>query len=297
MNLAATYDRVINWPNHTALMQILAGGVGVVVIAAIILATGKIRWLGRCLGLVGLGLIVYVLFIVPQQTIKRGWLNGRQLTSPRYSSRVRIWSTAALVGVPSAGAAIMLSVLLSTQRRMRAIAPRYAKTGRREFVRKDYAAALRAYNKSLELAPIVGDTHCQRGLVHQAMGQTELALADFERALELDPRAATALLWRARIRTDRGALDQALDDLNRVMVLRGSDPEVYLHRGTCFFKKGMLNEARSDFQRVLKLTNHSDFADPAKSYLRDLEARAQSFPAPPGANGAAAQPKAQDYIR
>ena len=37
-------------------------------------------------------------------------------------------------------------------------------------------------------------------------------------------------------------------------------------------KKGLLREAAADFQRVLKLTNHSDFAEPAKQYLRECEA-------------------------
>jgi Tfp pilus assembly protein PilF len=302
MNLAASYYKLINWPGQAALIATFAAGVTLLVIAAVILAVGRARWFARGLGIVGLVMIVAVLFVVPQQTIHLGWLNGQELTRPRYSRVVRAWSLGGVVGVPAAGAAIMMSVFLSTQRRLRSVAPRYVKLGRKEFIRQDYAAALRAYNKALELAPIVGETYCQRGLVHQAVGNAELALADFERAIELDPRLTTAYLSRGRIRTDKGSLDEALDDFHHVMALRANDPEAYLYRGTCLLKKGLVNDARADFLRVLKLTNHSDYADPAKAALRDLEARTLPFSAPAGANGAAApmvvpQPKPQDYLR
>jgi tetratricopeptide (TPR) repeat protein len=299
MNLAATYFRLVNWPGTAGLTRTFAAGIALLLIAAIILAFGRFRRFARGLGIAGLVLVMIVLFIVPQQTIHLSWFNGREVTQPRYSDRVRVWSLGALVGVPAAGVAIMLSVLLSTQRRLRAVAPRYIKAGRREFIRQDYAAALRSYNKAIELAPIVGETYCQRGLVHLAMGDAEKALADFERAIELDPQLPAAYLSRGRIRAGSGALEEALDDFNRVMAMRGNDPEAYLHRGACLLKKGQVNEARADFQRVLKLTNHSDFADPAKAALRDLEARVHAASLAPGANGAPAgapQPRAQDHF-
>jgi tetratricopeptide (TPR) repeat protein len=301
MNLAAKYYELVNWPGKSTLIMIFAVGLVLLVTAGTALALGKVRWFARGLGIVGLVLIVLVLFIVPQQTISLGWLYGIELTRPRYSRVIRVWSLAGLVGVPAMAGAVMLSVLMSTQRRLRAVAPRYVKAGRKEFIGQNYAASLRAYNKAIELAPIVGDTYCQRGLVHRAMGNTEQALADFERAISLDPRLSAAYLSRARIRTDQGALDQALDDLNHVMALRGNDPEVYLHRGACLLKKGLYNDARADLQRVLKLTNHSDFADPAKSALRDLEARTRPFAAPAGSNGSGAtvapqEPKPQDHF-
>ena len=92
------------------------------------------------------------------------------------------------------------------------------------------------------------------------------------------------------------------------MELQPSDPEVYLIRGTCLFKKGLALEAAADFQRVLKLTNHSDFAEPAKEFLRRLDGHAADVPPPPAApmnppraNGvsesaALPEPKTEDYI-
>ena len=39
-------------------------------------------------------------------------------------------------------------------------------------------------------------------------------------------------------------------------------------------KKGQSSDAVADFERVLKLTNHSDFAEPAKKFLRQFEGQA-----------------------
>jgi hypothetical protein len=74
------------------------------------------------------------------------------------------------------------------------------------------------------------------------------------------------------------------------MEIQPIDPELYLNRGICFFKKGLTVDAAADFQRVLKLTNHTDFAEPAKDYLRQLGDHATGLPFsplhPPQFNGA-----------
>jgi hypothetical protein len=64
-------------------------------------------------------------------------------------------------------------------------------------------------------------------------------------------------------------------------------------------------DAATDFLRVLKLTNHSDFAEPAKDFLRQLGVHApglpfSSAPQPPQANGvpesaALPEPRSKDF--
>ena len=130
-------------------------------------------------------------------------------------------------------------------------------------------------------------------------GQNEQALTDFDRAIERDPRFAAAYLERGRIRTESGDFDAALADFGQLMMIRANDPETYLHRGICLVKKGLFDDAAADFHRVLKLTNHSDFAEPAKNYLRaarepgrsaaaSQRQRRAGFPSSP-------QPRAQDH--
>ena len=54
------------------------------------------------------------------------------------------------------------------------------------------------------------------------------------------------------------------------MVIRADDPDTHLQRGVCLVKKGLVDDAVVDFYRVLKLTNHSDYAEPAKAYIRQV---------------------------
>ena len=103
-----------------------------------------------------------------------------------------------------------------------------------------------------------------------AAGHQNPSVADFDQALRCDAQIAHAHLHRGRIRTERGEFDSALADFDQVMVMRPNYVECFLNRGVCLAKKGMLTEAILDFQRVLKLTNHSDYAEPARFYLNQL---------------------------
>ena len=86
------------------------------------------------------------------------------------------------------------------------------------------------------------------------------------------------------------------------MIIRANDPEFYLSRGICLMKKGLSSEAAADFERVLKLTNHSDFAEPAKKYLHQYEAHSQPVldrqptRTAPAAPPYSSKPAAQDYV-
>ena len=199
----------------------------------------------------------------------------------------------------------MNAVFTATQRRLRSTVPNRLKEGRKLLVLGQYDAALREFNEALEITPYLGDAYYQRGCVYRARGAIDLALADFDRALRCDPQIARAYLHRGRIRTERGEFDSALADFDRVMIMRPNDAECYLSRGVCLAKQGLLIEAILDFRRVLKLTNHSDYAEPARFYLDQLGGE-NPMPVPsslPGVNGAThapdavpTQPPAQDYV-
>ncbi len=152
---------------------------------------------------------------------------------------------------------------------------------------KEYAAALYECNQAIETAPENAEAYYRRGSVLQAMGDLPHALEDFDRAIEHDARLASAYLQRAKIHTEQGNLDLALADFGRLMQFRANDAESYLHRGICLAKKGLLGDAAADFQRVLKLTNHTDFAEPAKKYLRECQGQSPGSLPAPGGNGRA----------
>ncbi len=159
------------------------------------------------------------------------------------------------------------------------------------------------FNRAIQIAPHLAEAYRGRGCVYHAMGDLPHALADFDRAIQADPRLASAYLQRAKIRTETGDLDGALADFERLLNIRATDPELYLNRGICLIKKGQIHDAADDFHRVLKLTNHSDFADPAREYLKQIESPGDAaLPSPAAeANGvppsnAVPEIESKDYV-
>src|SRR5208337_176786 len=178
----------------------------------------------------------------------------------------------------------------STRRRLRASVPHHLKEGRKLLALGAHPAALAEFNRALAISPYLAEALYHRGCVHEAAGQVEEALQDFDQALSCDPQHALSYLHRGRIRSEKGDVDPALADFDQVMAMRPNDAECYLNRGICLARKGIISEAILDFHRVLKLTNHSDYAEPARFYLNQLGFE-NSTPSPlPGANGSARPP-------
>jgi tetratricopeptide (TPR) repeat protein len=307
MNLAQAFPELMNRPTPAGLAAALGVSGLLVMIGCILLVAKKRPWGGLVVG--GLGLLgaMAVLFMVDQQTVTFRESESVSVTRPRFPEQRRSLARAAMVAIPAVALAIGIGTWAAARRRRKKSVPGLLKAGRMHLLLKEFGPAEAEFSRAIRIAPFLAEAYCGRGMAYQGLGDSARALADLDRAIEYDPRQAPAFNHRAQLRTEAGDLDGALADLNRVMELQPSDPESYLNRGICFFKKGVLVEAAADFQRVLKLTNHSDFAEPAKDYLRRLDghAVAQAAPhaplPPPDANGATEstvlpEPKTEDYI-
>jgi Tfp pilus assembly protein PilF len=290
MRGAELYDRVINWPDLSGLTSMFFFGVVLIVAAAVLLSVGRLRTLARALGILGIMVIMLAMFVIHEQTEREKVGPYITVTRSRYPESTRFQIRVALLGLPAAAAVVMAAVLGSTRRRLRSTLPEYLKEGRRLLALGQYDLARAEIDKALAIAPYLGEAYYQRGCVHEAKGELDQALADLDHALRSDPQIALAYLHRGRIRTHKGDLDAALADFDQLMIMRPNDAETYLHRGVCLAKKGILSDAILDFQRVLKLTNHSDFAEPARFYLDQLGGENPLTGSVPGNNGAAYPP-------
>jgi tetratricopeptide (TPR) repeat protein len=306
MRGAELYDRVINWPGPTELTVLFGAAVVLITFAALLLSLGRLRTIARLIGVLGVMAIMVALFLIHEQTTSEKAGEYVTVTRSRYPEPTRFQIRVALLGLPAAAAVVMVSVLSSTRRRLRDTVPDHLKEGRKLLVQGAYGQALAEFNKALEISPYLGEAYYLRGCVYEAQGQSDAAMADFDHALRCDPQHPHAYLHRGRLRTEKGDLEAALHDFDQVMIMRPNDAECHLNRGVCLAKKGALSDAILDFQRVLKLTNHSDYAEPARYYLDQLGGH-NPLPAPiaapePSSNGAAhsqsapAQPASADYV-
>ena len=305
MRGADLYEQVINWPGLPEMVVAYGVAVGLIMIASMLLAIGRYRIFARILGILGLLLILGTMYIVHEQTVKEKVGQYVTVTRYRYPEATRFQIRVALLGLPAAAATVMIFVLGTTRRRLRSTVPDHLREARIHRVHGDHDAALAELHKALSIAPYLGEGYFQRGCVYEAKGDVDPALADFDQALQCDPQLSLAYLHRGRLRTEKGDLEPALADFERVMSMRPNDPDCYLHRGVCLARKGLISEAILDFQRVLKLTNHSDYSEPARHYLEQLGGENPLPPAlsPPGMNGsthspeqAASEPSKQDYV-
>jgi predicted TPR repeat methyltransferase len=290
MRGAELYDRVVNWPGPMELTVMFGAALVLIMLAALLLTIGRLRVLARTLGILGLITVMVTLFLIHEQTTQEKVGEYITVTRPLYPAATRFQIRVALLGLPVAAILVMISVLSSTRRRLRLTVPDHLKEGKKLLVQGEQDAALASFNQALKISPYLGEAYYLRGCAFEAKGDPDAAAADFDQALNCDPRHALSHLQRGRLRSERGDLDGALADFDQVMMMRPNDPECFLHRGVCLAKKGILSDAILDFQRVLKLTNHSDFADPARYYLDQLGGENPLTSALPSPNGSASLP-------
>jgi tetratricopeptide (TPR) repeat protein len=276
---AEWYGRFINWPGQVELTVVFGAALVLITVAALLLSIGWLRLFARAAGVLGVLTIMWAMFVIHEQTDQEKVGPNVTVTRSRYPAATRFQIRVALLVLPPTALVIMSAVLNTTRRRLRSAVPNHLKEGRKLMVLGQYDAALCEINKALEISPYLGLAYYQRGCVYEVLGAIDLALAGFDQALRRDAQIADAHIRRGRIRTQRGEYDSALADFDRAMIMRPNKAECYLNRGVCLANKGMLAKAIFDFQRVLKLTNHSDYAEPARFYLNRLSGK-DPFPVP-----------------
>jgi tetratricopeptide (TPR) repeat protein len=305
MRSAELYDRLIDWPGQLELTVMFGVAVLLITLAVLLLSMDRLRLFARTAGALGVLSSMLAMIVIHERTDQEKFGPYVTVTRARYPEAARFWIRVALAGLPATAVVVMRAVHASTRRRLRSSVPHHLNEGRKLLVIGQYDAALCELNKALEISPYLGVAYYERGCVYQALGAIDLALTDFDEALRCDAQIPHAYLHRGRILTERGELDSALADFDQVMIIRPNDAECYLNRGVCLAKKGMLSQAVLNFHRVLKLTNHPDYAEPARFYLNFL-GRANFLPEAsplPGVNGAAytlntdpTQLPVQDYV-
>ena len=112
--------------------------------------------------------------------------------------------------------------------------------------------------KALQLMGGTGDAtergrlHGNRGLAYLNQSKHEPAVADFDKAIELDPKLAFAYANRGMSHMQRKNYDAALRDASRAVELRPNYEFALLVRGYVQNDKQMFSEAAADFTKILR---------------------------------------------
>lgn len=95
----------------------------------------------------------------------------------------------------------------------------------------------------------VSGAYVNRGMMFSKQGDSEAAVKDFDKALEINPRGAIAYYGRGRERQKRGDWQGAYDDFTKAIGPHPNTPFVYLERGVTLLLMGRDAEAEQDFDK------------------------------------------------
>ena len=120
------------------------------------------------------------------------------------------------------------------------------------YTQKDYAGAIRAYNRALRREP-EATTFYNRGIAYAALNESHQAWEDMNRTLQLAPNFARAYAERGILTLFQGNPEGAIADCDRALQLDPSYVRAYFGRGTARSLQGNWFGAIADFAEQIRL--------------------------------------------
>lgn len=120
------------------------------------------------------------------------------------------------------------------------------------FQQKEYEDALRAFTKTIELAPDSGDAYLKRSLAYFKKHQYQKALEDVNKSLSLQ-KTHDAYYHRALIYKELEKMEEAFQDCNIALEMSGKDDNSYNLRGIIYLSRGLFDNSIKDFSKAISL--------------------------------------------
>ncbi|MBE9121895.1 tetratricopeptide repeat protein [Tychonema sp. LEGE 07199] len=150
--------------------------------------------------------------------------------------------------------AISLVFLLSYCSRPNPIkAKEYYELGVEKSRNQDAAAALEAFNKSIQLNPNNADSFYVRGNANYDLKKYQEAIADYSQAIALNPKYFKAYFNRGLARNDFNDKRGAIEDYTQVLKIQPNDVDTYYERGITYLELQDYNMAIQDFTEAIRL--------------------------------------------
>jgi tetratricopeptide (TPR) repeat protein len=191
--------------------------------------------------------------------------------TPTFADTSRTAAQLGLLCVPALAVLVKLTRDKLVTERRRSLLSTYLRMATKAYYSGDFDRAIAEYSIAIKVEPGRLECYVKRGLSWMQKGEYDRAIADFNRVLKIDIAHSAAYLNRGIVLAARGDHLAAIDDYESAFHLSPTDAAPLLRRGLSLAKIGETERAADDFRRVLRLTNHSDFTEPAKFHLTMLE--------------------------
>jgi tetratricopeptide (TPR) repeat protein/serine/threonine protein kinase len=117
--------------------------------------------------------------------------------------------------------------------------------------KREYDAALEAFNKALQVDPKYAMAHCNIANVMRNKGEISKAVASFQKALELDPELALAHNNLGNIYMRQGKLAEAMDHYRKAIRSEPSYAMAHYNLGNALLQLNKLPEAAEEFRAAV----------------------------------------------
>jgi tetratricopeptide (TPR) repeat protein len=273
-DLAYQFFRAIAFGFGLRTLFALAAGVALVGLLAT--CWRRVRAIGKGLLIAGTSLAWLGLLAVSE-------VQGQEQISPLITGRfyaisdgTREAAQAGLVALPILAILVKLTLDKVERDRRRSLLSTYLRIATRAYLNSDFDRAIAEFSIAIKVDPLRKEIYIRRGQSFAQKGEYDLAIADFQRAIKLDADLGSAYHQRGIVLAARGDHVRAIEDFERALSLSPTDAAPLLHRGLSFAKLGDIEAASRDFRHILRMTNHSDFTDPARFHLMMLESEPES---------------------
>ena len=115
----------------------------------------------------------------------------------------------------------------------------------------EYAAAIPAWNKAMELDSEDARAHYNLGLALEHQGRTEQAIAEYAKSVEINPQNAAAYTNLGVAYTRQGKLDDAVDALSKSVAIRPANALAQSNLAAALIEKGQTDAAIEHAQKAL----------------------------------------------
>jgi tetratricopeptide (TPR) repeat protein len=121
---------------------------------------------------------------------------------------------------------------------------------------REFAKAIQAYQKVIELDPAYVEAYNNLGIIYQMTGDVDRAFGAYQRATEINPRYEKGYNNLGILLLLKGRDEEALEAFRKALAINPNNIETHINLGTLFKKKGQWDEAIESYQKALAIDPH-----------------------------------------
>ena len=118
---------------------------------------------------------------------------------------------------------------------------------------KEFAKAIQAYQKVLELDPTYVEAYNNLGITYQTMGDMDKAFKAYEKTIEIDPRYEKGYNNLGILLFLKDRDEEALEAFQKALVINSNNIESHINLGVLFKKRGQMGNAIDSYQTALAI--------------------------------------------